>query len=652
MLKHTLFMPLLLLGSLLSAQTTVVDVVVNSDDHTLLEAAVIEADLAGALSGDGPFTVFAPTDDAITALVTELGITAEDLLALDNLADILTYHVVGATALSTDLMDGDTFTTLNGADITISIMDGTVMVNNATVTVADITADNGVVHVIDVVLMPPAPETTTVVDVIVNSEDHTLLEAAVGAAGLVEALSGEGPFTVFAPTDDAVTALVTELGITAEDLLALEGLADILTYHVVGATALSTDLMDGDTFTTLNGADITISIMDGTVMVNNATVTVADITTDNGVVHVIDAVLLPPTPEVTPTIADIIAESPDHTVLAAVLDSADLDVVLAGEGPFTVFAPTDAAFDAVPPMVLLDLLTNTTALTNVLTYHVAGDSIMSTDLSDGQTIETLFGADVTITIADGNVMVNDAMVTVADIVGSNGVVHVIDAVLLPPPPTPATVVDIIVNSPAHNVLEAAVVAAGLVDALSGEGPFTVFAPTDDAFAALPEGLIDDLLADPTGTLTDILTYHVVAGTAALSTDLSDGQTIATLQGEEVSISIDGMMVMVNDANVVIADLQADNGVVHVIDVVLSLPSGVEQVDLADLFEVYPNPTTDALRWGNVQVDRLQVRDAAGRIVIETTNPAGMLDLSSLNNGRYMVVIEADGQRAVKSVIKQ
>jgi uncharacterized surface protein with fasciclin (FAS1) repeats len=632
--------------------TTVVDIIVNSEDHTLLEAAVGAAGLVDALSGEGPFTVFAPTDDAITALVTELGITADDLLALEGLADILTYHVVGATALSTDLMDGDTFTTLNGADITVSIMDGTVMINNATVTVADITTDNGVVHVIDAVLMPPAPETTTVVDIIVNSEDHTLLEAAVGAAGLVDALSGEGPFTVFAPTDDAITALVTELGITADDLLALEGLADILTYHVVGATALSTDLMDGDTFTTLNGADITISIMDGTVMVNNATVTVADITTDNGVVHVIDAVLLPPTPEVTPTVADIIAESTDHTVLAAVLDSADLDVVLAGEGPFTVFAPTDAAFDAVPPMVLLDLLTDNAALTNVLTYHVAGDSLMSTDLSDGQNIETLFGADVTITIVDGNVMVNNAMVTVADIVGANGVVHVIDAVLLPPPPTPATVVDIIVNSPAHNVLEAAVVAAGLVDALSGEGPFTVFAPTDDAFAALPEGLIDDLLADPTGTLTDILTYHVVAGTAALSTDLSDGQTIATLQGEEVTISIDGMMVMVNDANVVIADLQADNGVVHVIDVVLSLPSGVEQVDLADLFEVYPNPTTDALRWGNVQVDRLQVRDAAGRIVIETTNPAGMLDLSSLDNGRYMILIEADGQRAVKSVIKQ
>jgi len=652
MLKHTLLLPFFLMGALLQAQTTVVDVVVDSDDHTLLEAAVIEADLAGALSGDGPFTVFAPTDDAITALVAELGITAEDLLALEGLGDILLYHVVNATAMSTDLSDGQMITTMLGDDVTISIMDGTVMVNDATVTVADIAADNGVVHVIDAVLLPPPAETTTVVDVIVNSEDHTLLEAAVGAAGLVEALSGEGPFTVFAPTDDAVTALVTALEITAEDLLALEGLGDILLYHVVNATAMSTDLSDGQMITTMLGEDVTISIMDGTVMVNDATVTVADIAADNGVVHVIDAVLLPPTPEVTPTVAQIIADSEVHGVLAAVLDSTGLDEALAGPGPFTVFAPTDAAFDALPPEVILGLLMDNAALTNVLTYHVAGDSLTSGDLSDGQQITTLFGEDVTVSIMDGTVMINDATVIVADLIGSNGVVHVIDAILLPPVPTPATVVDIVVNSPAHNILEAAVVAAGLVDALSGEGPFTVFAPTDDAFAALPAGLIDELLADPTGALTDILTYHVVAGAAAMSTDLTDGQTIATLQGEEVTISIDGMMVMVNDATVIVADLVADNGVVHVIDAVLSLPSGVNNVDLGSLFEVYPNPTTDALRWGTLKVDRLQVLDASGRICFETTNPNGMLDMSAFDSGRYMVVIEAEGQRAVKAVVKQ
>ena len=650
MLKHTLLMPLLLLGTLLTAQTTVVDVVVNSEDHTLLEAAVIQADLAGALSGEGPFTVFAPTDAAFTTLIEALEITTDDLLALPNLADILLYHVVQASAASSSLSDGQMVTTMLGSDVTISIMDGTVMVNDATVTVADIAADNGIVHVIDAVLLPPTPETNTVVDVIVNSEDHTLLEAAVGAAGLVDALNAEGPFTVFAPTDAAITALVEALEITAEDLLALDGLGDILLYHVVNATALSTDLEDGQAVTTLLGEDVTISIMDGTVMVNEATVTVADISADNGVVHVIDAVLLPPTPEVTPTVADIIANSPDHTVLAAVLDSTDLDVVLSGTGPFTVFAPTDAAFDAVDPMTLISLLLDNEALSAILTYHVAGDSVMSTDLSDGQVITTLNGGDVTVSIMDGTVMINDATVIVADLVGANGVVHVIDAVLLPPAPQPATVVEIIVNSPDHTVLETAVIAAGLDDDLSGEGPFTVFAPTDAAFAALPAGALEGLLADPTGALADLLLYHV-AGAAALSTDLSDGQLVTTLQGGDVEVTIDGMGVMINNANVIVADLVADNGVVHVIDAALSLPTGVESVNLSDLFEVYPNPTTDLLRWNGIAVDRIQVLDAQGRVRMDTTNPSNSIDLSTLESGVFMVVIEAEGQRAVKSVLK-
>ena len=651
MLKHTLLMPLLFLGLFLNAQTTVVDVVVNSEDHTLLEAAVLEADLAGALSGDGPFTVFAPTDAAFTALVTALDITADDLLAMENLGDILQYHVLGAEVLSTSLMAEQTVTMLNGDEATITAMGGSVMINDvAMVTAADITTDNGVVHVIDAVLLPPTEvETTTVVDVIVNSDDHTLLEAAVGAADLVGALSGEGPFTVFAPTDAAITALVTALEITADDLLAMEDLGDILTYHVLAGTVLSTDLAPTQTVTMLNGDDATVTSMDGTVMINDATVTVADITTDNGVVHVIDAVILPPAE--TTTVADIIAGSDDHVVLAAVLDSTGLDETLAGEGPFTVFAPTDAAFDAIDPFVLLDLLTDNEALAEILTYHVAGGTVLSTDLSDGQTITTVNGADVTVSIMDGTVMINDATVIVADLVADNGVVHVIDVVLTVPDPTPSTVVDIIVNSPDHNLLELAVGAAGLVDALSGEGPFTVFAPTDAAITALVTALditADELLA--LETLGDILTYHVV-GAAALSTDLSDGQLLTTLQGGDVEIST-AMGVMVNDANVIVADLVADNGVVHVIDAVLSLPAGVNQVNLADLFNVYPNPTVDAVRWNGVQVDRLQVVDAEGRTRIETTNPINTIDLSSLESGLFFLVIEAEGQRTVKSVLKQ
>ena len=152
-------------------------------------------------------------------------------------------------------------TTLNGADVTVTINDQGVFINDAQVTVADIVADNGVVHVIDAVLIPPTPEpSNTVVDIVVNSDVHNLLEAAVITADLAGTLSGEGPFTVFAPTDDAFLALAGALGATAEDLLALPELTDILLYHVVGGTALSTDLSDGQMVTTLNGADVTVSI--------------------------------------------------------------------------------------------------------------------------------------------------------------------------------------------------------------------------------------------------------------------------------------------------------------------------------------------------------------------------------------------------------
>ena len=412
---------------------TVVDVIVNSEDHTLLEAAVGAAGLGDALSGEGPFTVFAPTDEAIVALTEALEITADELLALPNLGDILQYHVVGAAAYSTDLSDGQVIETLVGEDVTVSITADGVFINDAQVTVADIAADNGVVHVIDAVLLPPAPQTNTVVDVIVNSEDHTLLEAAVGAAGLVDALSGEGPFTVFAPTDDAFTALTEALEVTVDELLAYPLLAAVLQYHVVGAEAYSTDLSDGQEIETLLGENVTVTINAEGVFINQAQVIVADIAADNGVVHVIDAVLLPEFPEPT-TVVDIIVESEDHTLLEAAVIEAGLVDALSAEGPFTVFAPTDAAVVALTEAleITADELLALPNLADILLYHAVGAEAFAADLSDGQLIETLQGGNVTVSITADGVFINDAQVIVADLEADNGVVHVIDAVLLPP----------------------------------------------------------------------------------------------------------------------------------------------------------------------------------------------------------------------------
>lgn len=414
---------------------TVVDIIVNSEDHTLLEAAVGAAGLVDALNGDGPFTVFAPTDAAIVALTEVLEITAEELLALPNLGDILQYHVVAASAFSTDLSDGQMIGTLQGSDVTVTMnMDG-VFINEAMVTVADIAADNGVVHVIDAVLLPPAPVSNTVVDIIVNSEDHTVLEAAVLAADLAGALSAEGPFTVFAPTDAAFTALMEALEVSAEELLAFEGLTDVLLYHVVGAQALAADLSDGQEITTLLDQDVTITINGMGVFVNQAMVTVADIMADNGVVHVIDAVLLPELDENLPeTVVDIIVASEVHTLLEAAVVAAGLVDALSGEGPFTVFAPTDDAIVALTEALSItaEELLALPNLGEILQYHVVAADAFAEDLSDGQLLTTLLGQDVTVSISDAGVMINDAMVIVADLEAENGVVHVIDAVLLPP----------------------------------------------------------------------------------------------------------------------------------------------------------------------------------------------------------------------------
>lgn len=615
-MKKNLFAFLAFLLAFQIQAQTVVDIVVNSPDHEILEDAVIAADLAGTLSGPGPFTLFAPTDAAFNALPPG---TIDALLAdIPALTNILLYHAVGASALSTSLTNGQQIVTIQGSTVTVSLTGGNVFINNAQVTVADIIATNGVVHVINAVLLPPPPTPATVVDVIVNSEVHQTLEAAVIAADLVATLSGQGPFTVFAPTDAAFAALPPG---TVDALLAdIPALTNILLYHVVGANAESGDLTNGQMIMTLQGSDVTVTLENGNVLINNALVTFADIITGNGIVHVIDAVLLPPPP--TPaTVVDIIVNSPIHETLEAAVIAADLAGALSGPGPFTVFAPTDEAFAALPPGLLEALLNDIPALTSILTYHVAGTTALAGDLTDGQVITTLNGATVTISLNGGNVFVNDAQVTIADLVAENGVVHVINAVLVPPSTLPATVVDIIVNSEVHETLETAVIAAGLVEALSAEGPFTVFAPTDAAFAALPEGVLEAVLAD-IPTLTQILLYHAVSG-QALSTDLSDGQMITTLQGTDVIVTFDQGDIFINNARVIVADILAQNGVVHVIDAVL--------------IPVAPNTVADIISNSPVHETLTIALEAAG--LIETLEGDGPFTVFAPTDAAFALLPE-------------
>jgi uncharacterized surface protein with fasciclin (FAS1) repeats len=267
------------------------------------------------------------------------------------------------------------------------------------------------------------------------------------------------------------------------------------------------------------------------------------------------------------TIVDLALADENFSTLVAALTEAELVEALSGDGPFTVFAPTNDAFAALPEGALDELLADKEALTDVLLYHVAEGTAMAADVLelDGQKVETLLGQYLDIMIDGENVMVEEAMVTVTDIKAANGVIHVIDAVLLP---ETRTIVDLAVEDDRFTTLVTALQAAGLVEALQEEGPYTVFAPTNDAFAALPAGTLDGLLAN-TEALTAVLLYHVVDGKvmAVQVIDL-DGQEVETLSGDKVMVMIDGEIVNINDAQVIIPDIEASNGVIHVIDAVL------------------------------------------------------------------------------------
>ncbi|GAB4578578.1 MAG: hypothetical protein Fur0022_13130 [Anaerolineales bacterium] len=414
------------------APQTIVDIAVADGRFTTLVAAVQAAGLAETLSGEGPFTVFAPTDDAFAALPEG---TVEALLAdIPTLTNILLYHVVEGKVMAADVVGLSAATTLLGEDVTVTVEGDTVKINNATVIITDIEASNGVIHVIDAVLLPPEKPSTDIVDTAIADGRFTTLVAAVQAAGLAETLSGEGPFTVFAPTDDAFAALPEG---TIEALLAdIPTLSNILLYHVIEGKVMAADVVGLSSATTLLGEDVTVTVEGDTVKINDSTVIITDIETTNGVIHVIDAVLLPPAAEepmmFETDIVDTAIADGRFTTLVAALQAAGLVDALKAEGPFTVFAPTDDAFAALPEGTIEALLADIPTLTNILLYHVVEGKVLAADVVNLSSATTLLGEDVTITVEDGVVKINDATVIITDLVTTNGVIHVIDMVLLPP----------------------------------------------------------------------------------------------------------------------------------------------------------------------------------------------------------------------------
>ncbi len=402
----------------------IVDTAVAAGSFDTLVAAVKVADLVEILKGPGPFTVFAPTDQAFAALPTG---TVETLLEPENkdkLAGILTYHVVPGKIMSSDLLKLSRVQTLQGQTAQTGLA-----IDGANVIQADIACSNGVIHVIDKVMLPEQAmlgSGNDIVETAIAAGRFDTLVTAVKAAGLVDTLKGDGPFTVFAPTDAAFAKLPAD---TLESLLEPANrskLAAILTYHVVPGRLTADDVLKGKVFATAQGQPIYLTGTPQRPAINGANLVKTDIETANGIIHVIDTVILPPDGD--QDIVDTLVSSGAFPTLVTAVKTAGLVDTLKGDGPFTVFAPTEAAFADLPAGTIESLLqpANRDKLAGILTYHVVGAKATASDIIQTDQAATVQGQMLSVAPT-----VDGAQVIYADISCSNGVIHVIDKVMLP-----------------------------------------------------------------------------------------------------------------------------------------------------------------------------------------------------------------------------
>lgn len=448
--------------------------------------------------------------------------------------------------------------------------------------------DNGAPVIID-----PEPEQQNIVEIALGTPDLSILVSALSAADgdLVALLGTDGPFTVLAPTNAAFTAFLASNGFASLDEVPTDVLSQILLNHVISDDITSGDLVAagaGYASTNASGVDDNFistyfNTSNGVRFNNVAAVTTPDIDASNGTIHIVDAVIP------IPSILTHAAANADFSSLVVALGAADGDLinVLAGDGPFTVLAPDNDAFTTFLDGQDLGGV-NTAVLSQILLNHVIGDAITSSDLVTGGAGYANTSASgpgmnalsIYFNTSDGVVFNGISSVTTADVVGSNGIIHAVDTVIDIP-----TVVTFAAADPNFSTLVDALTTltpgTDFVSILSrtegsnadGINPdYTVFAPTNDAFAALSEIPME-------APLTQILLYHVVGEANITSGDLNNpGDTVTgTLEGDNITITLPGTDTNIADITdaagntgigIIAVDVQAGNGVIHVVNEVL------------------------------------------------------------------------------------
>lgn len=390
--------------------------------QTVDAAGVVQGGLITALKGPGPFTVFAPDNAAFAALPP--GVLPSLLADPDALADILLYHVLPGQFAATEVLLGGKEFTLQGGKVIFSTAGADAFVNSSKILAVDTFASNGVVHTLESVLSP-ADAPNTIVDALEDNPNFAILVAAIDIAGLRATLDGTTEFTLLAPTNGAFLSLPQ--GVLRALVNDPAALASVLTYHVVAGTVPAATVVTLPSAATVQGNSIFINPTPFGLFLDQASVVQTDVFVDNGVIHVLDAVLDPaPT-----TIVDFVAANPSFTTLTTAVGIAGLGNTLAGTGPFTLFAPTNRAFSKLPVGVLDSLVNDPPALADVLLYHVVAGTLLASDVLSLPSAATVLGPDISFSQSGNAVLINQSKLLAFDIQLANGVLHVIDRVLVP-----------------------------------------------------------------------------------------------------------------------------------------------------------------------------------------------------------------------------
>jgi len=414
---------------------------------------------------------------------------------------------------------------------------------------------------------------------LVVENGYNSLAAALTKTGLIDDIENGTNLTVFAPTDEAFASLLGAIGQTSIDDVPVSVLEQILLYHVIPSKVLSSEITAGPV-QTLQGSTIEFGLQ-GDVTVNNVKViNPLDLEATNGVIHTIDQVLVPESiAKFVNTILEPAYFNKSFSSLVSGVVEADLVNTLLDAGPITIFAPTNQAFsDAGLDPAQIDK----SLLTSVLTYHVVGTKVLSSQLS--REAQTLGGELLYFSVGSNGAFINGNIgISSVDIESGEGVVHVIDRVLLPPA---GNIVETTIALSSNGEFSSLIAALqrtanegttdqNLISVLSSDGPFTVFAPTNDAFQILLDSNADwnELSDIPLDLLVSVLTYHVVPARAFdkdLSTAVDANSELPTAFGKNITIDLSNSMIN-QTSQIINVNYNCVNGVIHVIDNVL-IPS--------------------------------------------------------------------------------